>query len=371
MRNIDSVVFVVALAVSSFADLQGSIKDSRDGRTYHTVQVGDKSWIVENLNYKGSGFCYDDNANNCEKYGRLYTWKDARGACPEGWYLPTDDEWYELINSQKGWQNIKKVGLQLPMAGDRRADGVYHYIGETAFYWTATPDGKKFIRYKFEAGKPKYDRAPMVDGPAYSVKCISGGDKGCRTPLMEAIRSGNIAKVDALLKKNRALVNEQCHTEEEKEMTSMGHGYEDISPLGMAIDKGNMKIIEMLLDYGAKPNTVDESGPSEEMYSMLNRAGHKGNMQVMKLLLNRGAEVHYCDIALMSDIDEKIMLLLLERLDPEVYNHCWYSTTILDYLKNYPEASKLLKSRGARYGEGYCSDLETNYERGIGELCGD
>ena len=369
MRNIVSVVFVVALAVSSFADSQGSIKDSRDGRTYHTVQVGDKSWIVENLNYKGSGFCYDDNANNCEKYGRLYTWKDAQGACPEGWYLPTDDEWYELINSQKGWQNIKKVGLQLPMAGDRRADGVYHYIGETAFYWTATPDGKKFIRYKFEAGKPKYDRAPMVDGPAYSVKCISGGDKDCRSPLMEAIRSGNVAKVQALLKKNRTLVNEQCHTLDEGEMTSMGEGYEDISPLGMAIDKGNMKIIEMLLEYGANPNTVDVSGPSDEMMSMLMRAGSKGNMQMIKLLLEKGAKVGFCDM--LGIKNETILMTLVERMDPKDFNLCEYKETLLDKLKDYPKVSKFLKSHGARNSEGYCFGLEEDFQRGIGIICGD
>lgn len=369
MKVKSGIVFVLTLVASTLAEPQlGSMTDSRDGQTYRTAQIGDKTWIVENLNYK-SGFCYDDNSYNCERFGRLYTWKTAQTACPEGWRLPTDDEWGELINSQKGWQNIKKTGIQLPMAGDRRADGVYHYIGESAFYWTATPDGKKFIRYKFEAGKPKHDRAPMVDGPAYSIKCVSGGSKSCSSPLMNAIRSGNVAKVDALLKKNSALVKESCYTEDDKEMTSLGNSYENISPLGMAIDKGNMKIIEMLLGYGADPNAVDESGPSDEMYSMLGRAGYKGNVRMVQLLLEKGAKVGFCDV--LGIENETILLTMVERMDPKEFNLCEYGETLLDKLKKYSKVSKLLKSRGARNSDGYCRGLDEDFQRGIGIMCGD
>lgn len=50
-------------------------------------------WAAENLAVKAdeSG-CYENKIENCKKYGRLYSWKSARKACPEGWTLPTMDD---------------------------------------------------------------------------------------------------------------------------------------------------------------------------------------------------------------------------------------------------------------------------------------
>jgi len=41
-------------------------------------------------------YCYDGKVENCKTYGRLYTWEAAQRACPEGWHLPSDEEWYHL-----------------------------------------------------------------------------------------------------------------------------------------------------------------------------------------------------------------------------------------------------------------------------------
>ena len=40
-----------------------------------------------------------DEAQSLAEYGRLYNWHsvdDARGLCPSGWHVPTDDEWTAL-----------------------------------------------------------------------------------------------------------------------------------------------------------------------------------------------------------------------------------------------------------------------------------
>ena len=96
-----------------------ALKDTRDGKSYRTVVVGNQIWMGENLNYQtGNSKCYGNDASNCAKYGRLYNWNDALSACPVGWHLPSKYEWTILadvvggsytagkkLKSTNGWSN--------------------------------------------------------------------------------------------------------------------------------------------------------------------------------------------------------------------------------------------------------------------------
>jgi uncharacterized protein (TIGR02145 family) len=77
--------------------------DKRDKKVYKIVKIGGQNWFAENLNYDAKGSkCYDNKAENCAKYGRLYNWETALTACPVGYHLPTSAEWDTLTNYAGG-----------------------------------------------------------------------------------------------------------------------------------------------------------------------------------------------------------------------------------------------------------------------------
>ena len=75
--------------------------DTRDVQRYKAVRMPDeKWWMAENLNFKtANSVCYDNIDVNCSNWnGRLYTWDEAQTACPQGWKLPSDNEWTIVLN---------------------------------------------------------------------------------------------------------------------------------------------------------------------------------------------------------------------------------------------------------------------------------
>ena len=177
---------------------EGTLKDSRDNQVYKTVTIGTQTWMAENLNYayKGktstfdsSSFCYDDDPTNCSKYGRLYLWSAAmdsagtwsangkgcgngkfclptypvRGVCPEGWHLPTEEDfrilsrgtgatWDErnfyyidagkYLKSTSGWNDngngTDAYGFSALPAGIGLQGGPFQQLGYMATFWSAT-----------------------------------------------------------------------------------------------------------------------------------------------------------------------------------------------------------------------------------------
>ncbi|WP_297946532.1 FISUMP domain-containing protein [uncultured Fibrobacter sp.] len=100
---------------SSSAAHEGDVLvDSRDGESYRTVYIGYQHWMAENLRYRAD----ESDTAKAGKYGRYYSWTTAmdtaespcafelckfsrvqrQGICPDGWHLPSADEWEIFID---------------------------------------------------------------------------------------------------------------------------------------------------------------------------------------------------------------------------------------------------------------------------------
>ena len=165
--------------------------DSRDNRTYKTVIIGNQTWMAENLNYyhKYASYCYDNDANNCSIYGRLYSAHISNfdSICPNGWNITDTTEWRVLFDAVGGQSIAAKVlkslnwnsgngtdiyGFAALPAGYTSNFGHDIYEGEAAFFWSS-PDNTSYRR-----GISMYnnrDDAVWASGSAIehrSVRCI-------------------------------------------------------------------------------------------------------------------------------------------------------------------------------------------------------
>ena len=173
----------------------GTLKDSRDGQTYKTVQIGNQTWMAENLNYKtGESKCYDNKESNCKKYGRLYTWDEALNACPSGWHLPSEDEFGTLLatvgaSSGDGsnlraasWENgADKFGFSALPAGSYGSysygtyygsyDKEFGYVGRNASFWSST-EGSGYGAYYLGLDDSTADVFSRGKDYGRSVRCL-------------------------------------------------------------------------------------------------------------------------------------------------------------------------------------------------------
>ena len=188
---------------------EGSFTDSRDGKTYKTVKIGDQVWMAENLNFEtDSSFCYNDSAEYCAKYGRLYEWSAAMEACPSGWHLPDTAEWRTLLDaaggdsiagtmlkSTSGWNSdgngTDDFGFTVLPAGgwDNKM-----FEGEAAGFWSSVGYGNyaTAIRLLADAFAVR-----LISGRTYvghSVRCVKGSEYDATANTLKDLRDGKVYK---------------------------------------------------------------------------------------------------------------------------------------------------------------------------------
>jgi len=102
------------------------VTDPRDGKTYYTRQIGDLIWMRNNLSYADAGVPYSSAPAMTNISGNYYTWEEAKSACPEGWRLPTEQDWLALGNAILPEETLTSDSVWKGAAGALMADAYFH-----------------------------------------------------------------------------------------------------------------------------------------------------------------------------------------------------------------------------------------------------
>jgi uncharacterized protein (TIGR02145 family) len=212
-----------------------------DHNIYYPVRIGDQTWMDGNLkairypdgssiplvedqtdwfNFSlySQAYCWYDNYGAIgAQYGGLYTWPAAmnissgndiiqgeiQGVCPDGWHIPSDEEWKQLElylgmsqaeTESEGWRGddeggkIKSEGTNvweapntgatnesgfnaLP-AGYRDGAGYFNDLGTAARFWSSSKSGDYALIRELDHSSSQIYRATNGLYEGNSVRCI-------------------------------------------------------------------------------------------------------------------------------------------------------------------------------------------------------
>ena len=175
----------------------------------NTIKIGSQEWATEDL--KVTKFCngediplVTDNEEWAKLYSAaycitpnghyLYNWhavNDPRGLAPEGFHVPSDEEWTELVNYLGGeqvagtkmksspsdipaWDGTNSSGFSALPGGSRaNDDGNFYYAGYEGYWWSSSADGTygAWFRYLFSYLDDVF-RNDGYQRDGFSVRCL-------------------------------------------------------------------------------------------------------------------------------------------------------------------------------------------------------
>jgi len=188
----------------------------QQGKSFVSVLIGEQLWMAENLDvacfYNGDfisqaksaeewedagdeakpAWCYYQyDEGNGLKYARLYNWyavNDPRGLAPEGWHIPTDEEW-DMLSDHLGkdagsklkyienWkENVKannEAGFNALPGGYCNESGAFRDNGKIACFWSVTESNENFAVYRFlRHDSDELFRLDYGKGDGFSCRCV-------------------------------------------------------------------------------------------------------------------------------------------------------------------------------------------------------
>ena len=223
---------LVLTGIISYAQCGTDSIQDYDGNWYHTTPIGNQCWLKENmrtthfndgtpiphvinksdwddLTRTDKAYCWYDNDSitYADSTGALYTWAAAmngavssdsnpsgvQGICPDGWHLPSDDEWDEIENflskdghsgsegtalkATTGWDSdgngTDDYGFTALPGGYRFDDGSFIGIGYFGYWWSATEylATSAWNRYLYY-GDSDLNRLGNHKEVGFSVRCV-------------------------------------------------------------------------------------------------------------------------------------------------------------------------------------------------------
>jgi uncharacterized protein (TIGR02145 family) len=214
--NVEAVRVAYSRAIGDEVGVQqikpctGAERVTFDGYDYRTVAIGDQCWFAENLrsdNYRsgaaipgnltnsqwtntinGAQAVYDNDSKHLSSYGRLYNWyavKDARGLCPSGWHVPSDEEWTALTEALGGeavaggqmnfggLNDLNSDGFAALPGGFRYSNtGRFGDLSYIASWWSSTPSDSYAWSRGVGTGLSFVSRQANDVRFGFSVRCV-------------------------------------------------------------------------------------------------------------------------------------------------------------------------------------------------------
>lgn len=221
-----SIIILVFTSCSKENDTVKPINTNQcidnNGKSYKTVEIGEQIWMAENLaylpiinkkydnsnneakyyvyNYNGINTIEAQNSTYYTTYAVLYNFEAAKASIPNGWHLPSDEEWKELeitlgmteeqvenINfrgdesisvksrSTSLWSNnigTNENGLNIYPSGILN-DEFFQQLGTNSYFWTSSIfDEKNAWTREFSYIHPGIKRKEHIKRHGLSVRCI-------------------------------------------------------------------------------------------------------------------------------------------------------------------------------------------------------
>ena len=120
----------------------------------------DEEWKKAGENGEPAWCYYNNNTDNGDRYGKLYNWyavNDPRGLAPEGWKIPSDEDWSRLTdflggeagtkmkytdfwadNDGESGNGTNESGFSGLPGGYRYSSGTFVVIGKDGYWWSST-----------------------------------------------------------------------------------------------------------------------------------------------------------------------------------------------------------------------------------------
>lgn len=216
-------LFITSISCKKDEDSPNPVSNSGtlidiDSNTYKTVKIGNQWWMAENLkttkfndgadipqvtdnvDWSGlttSGYCWVDNdeVSYKEMYGALYNWYAVNTGklCPDGWHVPTDQEWIELtdylasrgytnqmgkvLKSKTGWNDYgngsDNFGFNALPGGFRYGQGHFESPGYGGYWWTNSEyDATEAWRRIMSYDNDDVFRGFFTKTNGFSIRCV-------------------------------------------------------------------------------------------------------------------------------------------------------------------------------------------------------